>query len=436
MSLISIEQYSEKIYHSKSKEYFQEVIQSYINGSYRSATVMLYSVVICDLIYKLKELEQRYGDLKAQKILQDIEKIRDKDDMSSEWETKLVEMVYNRTRLLEKHDFVNIQQLKQHRNLSAHPVLNELDILFKPNQETVRAHMRNILEGVLLKSPILSNEIIGQFIEDIANVKETLIDKISLEKYLTAKYFKYFNLDLEKKVLKTLWKFVFKINEPECVINREVNFNVLEIMINRRRLEMIGFIEEEKNYFSDIADNKQNITYLIKLLALYRPIFEVLEDHAEVLILKYIDTDISMYINSPFLSETIEEHFETIERKLLHSNSYGGTYGLSLKDSNNLYTLAKENQVIERFLELTILNFSRSHNFNSADERFENAIFPFLENYKHDDFMTLLEVVNTNSQIHSRGRAVRDNKQIKMHSDKVLGNDFEYEDTFPNFEFG
>ncbi len=47
---------SDSIYFAKTKEYFNEVISSYANGNYRSAVVMLYSVAVCDLLFKLKEL--------------------------------------------------------------------------------------------------------------------------------------------------------------------------------------------------------------------------------------------------------------------------------------------------------------------------------------------------------------------------------------------
>ena len=43
----------EKIYSIKSREYFKEVVSSYAIGNFRSAIVMLYSVCMCDLIYKL-----------------------------------------------------------------------------------------------------------------------------------------------------------------------------------------------------------------------------------------------------------------------------------------------------------------------------------------------------------------------------------------------
>ena len=63
---------AEKIYHQKTKEYFDEVISSYHNGNYRSAVVMLYTVVVCDLVFKLNDLKDIHNDQKAIKILQDL----------------------------------------------------------------------------------------------------------------------------------------------------------------------------------------------------------------------------------------------------------------------------------------------------------------------------------------------------------------------------
>lgn len=65
----SIEMASEQIFNAKTKEYFSEVSRSYYNGNYRSAIVMLYSVVICDLVYKLQDLKELYQDSTAEAIL-------------------------------------------------------------------------------------------------------------------------------------------------------------------------------------------------------------------------------------------------------------------------------------------------------------------------------------------------------------------------------
>ena len=58
----------DKIYFSKTREYFREVLSNYYNGNYRSAIVMLYSIAICDLLLKLQELKEIYNDKNATTI--------------------------------------------------------------------------------------------------------------------------------------------------------------------------------------------------------------------------------------------------------------------------------------------------------------------------------------------------------------------------------
>lgn len=88
----------EDIYFSKTKEYFQEVISSYSIGNYRSATVMLYSVAICDILFKLQELKDMYNDNVADSILQEVDKSRNEYDNKSKsrWEKELIENVYKK----------------------------------------------------------------------------------------------------------------------------------------------------------------------------------------------------------------------------------------------------------------------------------------------------------------------------------------------------
>jgi hypothetical protein len=89
----SLDLAAEKIYHPQTKEYFKEVLSSYSNGNYRSVVVSLYTVVIADLIFKLKDLVDREDDPGAKAILSEIDKERAKDLASSKWEGKLVDRV-------------------------------------------------------------------------------------------------------------------------------------------------------------------------------------------------------------------------------------------------------------------------------------------------------------------------------------------------------
>jgi len=94
----SIENLEEAI-NNRTKKYFQEVYQSYAIGNYRSCIVILYSVLIYNLVYKLRNLRDIYGDKGAEKILKEIEDMQRINPRSSEWENKLVELIKARTSL-------------------------------------------------------------------------------------------------------------------------------------------------------------------------------------------------------------------------------------------------------------------------------------------------------------------------------------------------
>jgi hypothetical protein len=120
----SLENLSEKIHYGKTKDYFQEVISSYHNGNYRSAVVMLWSVAVCDIVYKLQYLVDLYQDAVAKSILDELTTLQNHDSKSSSWEFKLIEHTHKMTNLLDNSEYANLVYLQQQRHLSAHPILD------------------------------------------------------------------------------------------------------------------------------------------------------------------------------------------------------------------------------------------------------------------------------------------------------------------------
>ena len=102
---------AENIYFKQIKDYFREIISSYDNGNYRSAMVMLYSTIVCDLLLKLKELSDVYNDKKAEKILKEINEERKKKGNSA-WEWELIETIRERTELRISFDSYSFLLMK------------------------------------------------------------------------------------------------------------------------------------------------------------------------------------------------------------------------------------------------------------------------------------------------------------------------------------
>lgn len=81
----SLEGFADDIFFAKTKEYFKEVLSSYQNGNYRSSVVMLWSVAVCDLIYKLEYLIDVYRDATATDIINEMTRIQAQEPFSSAW---------------------------------------------------------------------------------------------------------------------------------------------------------------------------------------------------------------------------------------------------------------------------------------------------------------------------------------------------------------
>jgi len=217
MSEFSIELAAEQIVDARTKSYFKEVLSSFINGHYRSAAVMLWSVVISDLVYKLQDLRDLYQDPVATSILEEVLVKQTAKPKNPEWEPYLLDEVNSRTQFFETGEHQHILWIHSLRHLSAHPILSSSHLLYEPNKETARAAIRNALECVLLKPPVFSRKVVINLIEDLGSRKALLPDAESLRMYLEAKYLKNLHPTVKLELVRALWKFCFRLSNPDLI---------------------------------------------------------------------------------------------------------------------------------------------------------------------------------------------------------------------------
>jgi hypothetical protein len=417
----SIENLIDNIFNIKTKEYFREVTQTYYTSCFRSSVVMLYSIVICDLIFKLEELRDIYNDNIAKKILLEIESLQTKNPTSSTWEKKLVEMISERTTLLEISDIENINQLQKHRHLSAHPVLNQTSILFKPNKDTVKSHIRNMLEGVLTKPPILSARIFNELIDDLSNNKDRFSEDKELERFLFAKYFKNLRKETLNDIFKKLWKLIFKLENEECNNNRLINFKTLEIIYNINSGEILNLIKNEQLYFNGTLRGVC-MNYLFKLLFKYPKIYNSLSD----LLQADIEYEIKNNIKYLFLGWFKYTDFDSYHIKLYETLEKMKPFSISKKTYNDVKSLYTDYDSNSNFIDLNILIFSKSNLYDTADYNFFGRLEILLKHFTETQLIKLLDAVENNYQVAYRGMAKTHNKRMKVYFDEVLGEDFDY----------
>lgn len=420
---------SEQIYFPKTRAYFEEVLSSYANGNYRSAIVMLYSIAICDILLKLQELKDMFNDPIAKEILREVNEMRNAHDNKSKsrWEKELIESVYRKTKLLDLESYTNLNHLYDHRNFSAHPALNENYELITPSKETTIAHIKNTLTNILVKPPIFIKNITDVLTEDLKEKKGIYQDRHKeLSVYLNNRYFQKMPESMKLATLRSFWKFCFcSPDNKDCTNNRIINRMALEILIDSIPKESIVHIKENPNVFVASTDDTCMLS-LALMLSRHIELYPALSRDLKLQIDMLIERNLSAKMISWFKFSSFKEHMQ-----MLQDISNINSDPVALKLLINHYSDSGELTLLTNYF---IEYFGRSQNFDTADQRFEMEIRPFLNQMTRSQIEKLLEAVNKNNQIYSRNRAYSTNTEIAERVKTIWGNDFDYT-PYPNFKF-
>ena len=416
---------SENIYFPQIKEYFKEIISSYDNENYRSAMVMLYSTIVCDLMLKLKELSDVYSDEKAEKILNEINEKRKTNSKDSSWEWELITRIHKETELLTLESYSAISHIYDLRNLSAHPAMREDYELISPSRELTIAYIKKALEDIFIKPSVFVNNIVDRMSNDIATKKELYKDDYeSFDKYLNKVYFDRMSTKMVTQVFKAFWKFTLKKTDEEIYEqNRKINYAVLKSMLSKYYDLICEYIKENHSYFT-IAQDSKCLTTICLLASLYPNVYHSLDETVKKQIEKF-DED-KIYLIKWYTSNSLEEHMNTLKTKRLRS--------LKKYQTDALKRICDYQGSPKLFIDFLINYYSKSDSYSSAKYRFDTILQYYLDLFDLNDFVALLEVINTNNQIYNYiSQRSRNNKILEILSD-VIPPDFNF-DIYENFEF-
>lgn len=419
----------EDIYFPKTREYFKEVLSSYSNENYRSATVMLYSIAVCDILFKLQELKDMYNDTVAIEILNNVDKARNSHDnkSKSKWEKELIDDIYNKTALLDLESYTNLNHLYDHRNFSAHPALNENYELISPSSETVIAHIKNIYYGILIKPPVFIKNIVNLLTEDLKTKKNIYITEYNkLQDYLNSKYFSKMSIAMKKKVFSTMWKFCFCMSEDaQCKENRKINRKALQILYYTAQDELMMYIKENNKKFL-VATDDSLLLELVIFLSHCPLIFEELDEDVKLHIDSIIEKSNIAKAISWFKTNDLSCHLQGL--RSYYEIKYSGE---TIQYITSYYT---DNGLVSELYDYFIFYYGDSSSYDLADERFGSVIEVNLSHFTISQLKKIVEVSNDNSQIYDRRRAYSANTKIAkeiIRKNKAYINFDEYE----NFNF-
>lgn len=409
MSEFSLEKISENIHFGKTKEYFKEVLSSYQNENYRSSVVMLWSVVVCDIVYKLQHLVDLYKDASASEILSELTAIQNNDPKSSAWEFKLIECVYEKTDLIDSAELENLRYLQKQRHLSAHPVLKRNFELYFPNKETTRAILRNTLEGVLIKPPFYTQKILNELLSDISENTAALNTRKKVKQYVESRYLNRMTQEVELQIYRSLWKLVFKLDDEGCKNNRNINLKVLDVIGSRNVAQLEAAISGELDYYSSVASEGNAIEYLVFYLSKNSRLYNLLTEDAKLKVIHCVETDYIGKTLGWFVKENLEQHFNDVLAWIEgeeHPNFEEGQWEALLEISDS-----EEWQ--EMFCKLVGAYYAMSHTYDQADSRFKSSVQLYLPLFNVAAIHFMLQKIETNNQTYRRSLSSFDHPKIK-----------------------
>lgn len=424
----SLETLKGKIHSANTSEYFEEVYSSYVHGNYRSAVVMLWSVVILDLIQKLQTLEDAYEDVVATNILHKINELKKDNSRTSSWELELVREICERTDLIDFNEYKTIEYLQQQRHLSAHPVLDGLTKLYTPNKDTTRALIRNSLEIIFVKPPVYTKKVLHSLLLDLEENRDAFPDMKELKKYVTHKYLERMTLESRLKIFETIWKFVMHSEDAKCKKNRFINLRFLIILARKDTKEIEKKIRGRADFYSKIKNEPAFTNLLVIFLSRIPSIYKILNLETQIIIDKAISSSINNEVIGYFNKKSMQEHYDNLEKVLTSRRT----------DEHipaNLWKILGEasnsREMDKAFTDIISLCYNQSMSFDSADDAY-STILQFMDKFDKEAFENLLESSEANRQTYKRTRAYEDYARTK---EKILelDNQFDFE-RYPRFK--
>lgn len=412
MKEYSLDLASEQITSDKTKNYFEEVLRSYYSENYRSSVVMLYSVALTDIILKLKDLRDIYHDIASTKILSEIDALQKSDPTSPKWENELIAKVNERTNLFEPADYQNILNLQKQRHLCAHPIISQDFELYRPNKETVRALIRNTLEGLLTKPAIISRKVFDDLLSDLVTNKSILINDNDLQRFMDSKYLKRLRDSSIQQIFKSLWRVALKSTDQQASLNRDILGRALMLILNKYYVQLKPEIIANKDYLSLIDSTA--IWQTAWILNAHSELYYILNDEFRIVFSRTLEQSADLTAYSWFIRKDVKLHIEYLINEFDQHSGFTHEY-VSTFSISQVALVARQQYGNALANRLLIHYYSKSFNYNTADYRYDDLIKPNFGYFEIEDFVQIMTAEENNSQIRHRWGAIDTRHEIKEH---------------------
>ncbi len=420
---IGIEDKIELIESSSTKNYFREVYSSYLYGNYRAAVVSLWSVLVCDAVYKTRRLIDLTNDKWAEQQIKSIETSQRQNSTKSDWELKLFEGFYEQKKFIGIGEITNIRDIQQKRHLCAHPILSEDDVLYTPNKDLVKSMIINALDDFLLRRNYYGKDLFPIILNTLVENSEYYATARNI-KPLIEKYCQRVTPGAIYQIFKEFWKFSFRLDDDESNKHRKViHIACMHIYSEvKKKSELLDKIKDDLDYFEKISFKSPALTHLFSFLCKHPDFYKKFSPELQARIRKYLDRDDEddiqpvYMIATMFLFDNAVEYFNYV-RKSIEEYKLDR---ITLSQIKYILEIYHDYQCEKDVYDLSVLYASKATGFDDADNRFDlifnNEVFNKLT---INQLENLLAAFEANGQIGSRRRSTADKRKIEARIEKL-----------------
>lgn len=413
MSYFSIDDSIKLIKNSYTQELFKEVHSSYVIGNYRSAVVMLWSVVVTDLLLKLKDLDSIYNDQTAKKILKKINTELDTNKKSSNWEHELVQDFFKEFNFFGTPELEQLLHLQKMRHICAHPVINEDDLLYNPTKAKVYSLIEISMQSVFLRDTLISSKAIKYILGELNRIRSIINGTKERQIYFKNKLLPLMSDNVLKKFIETLWMFIFVKNNEEIQLNLEINANILSFLAKEKKQLFLDFLKKEIKNIAKVPTDESFLDYYMEFWASHKFLFDQMDEDFKKLILFLIEDP--AYKNYRFLKyKNMYEFILSFDKEDFKC--------VSLEDLDLYESLCEDESIMDEFNFLCINILFEINISSDRDKFFKERILDSIDKFKLKQLSYLLKGYN-------------DKKIIFQSIDKLLNEIIKQDENFDFSEF-
>lgn len=408
MRIPSIDELMNHIHDSRSKESMKEVLSCFYSDNLRSAVVMLYATVVCDLYYKITDLVAIYNDTGAEEIKKYVDDEWHDHPKLPTWETEMPKRCREKNKILTNESYAHFCHLQDERNLCAHPVITRND-LYRPSFATVQGLIMDMLTGILCKPSFLSKRLIDTFTDDIESASKSFLNEKGLKRYINAKYLEKIDNEREEYGLfKSLWKFTFKNIDDHSKENREANWSILTLLLERHQQFVESEIKNDAEYYcaSVNMDDNNCVKEFIRFANIYQSVWSSMTDDFKMQIEQKINENSDLHAMAFFLSSDPLVHAKKVDSNI---EANIGLY---------MYDYLKQNVGDADARDFVIKVYGNANSYDAADDYFDNLIESILGDMSEEQLVKLIEYSNNNGQIYGRRKFPNSRWLIKNYMSK------------------